>query len=75
MEAYIKAKYVERRFVQRRSEDQIRQRVLSLSKKDKRLSGCSDARPARGPSPSTASASSGERIVTSAAVPSVGSAV
>ncbi len=72
MEAYIKAKYVERRFVQRRSEDQIRRKVLSLSKQDKRLSGCSDA---RGPSPSTASASSGERIVTSAAVPSAGSAV
>ncbi|XP_058616925.1 arf-GAP with coiled-coil, ANK repeat and PH domain-containing protein 2-like isoform X1 [Onychostoma macrolepis] len=58
VEAYIKAKYVERRFVQRRSEDQIRQKVLSLSKQDKRLSGCSDARPARGPSASTASASS-----------------
>lgn len=58
VEAYIKAKYVERRFVQRRSEDQIRQKVLSLSKQDKRLSGCSDARPAGGPSASAAAASS-----------------
>uniref|UniRef100_A0A673LU18 Arf-GAP with coiled-coil, ANK repeat and PH domain-containing protein n=1 Tax=Sinocyclocheilus rhinocerous TaxID=307959 RepID=A0A673LU18_9TELE len=64
VEAYIKAKYVERRFVQRRSEDETRQKVLSLSQQDKRLSGSSEAR--SGPSASTASASSGERIVTSA---------
>uniref|UniRef100_A0A9J8C7G4 Arf-GAP with coiled-coil, ANK repeat and PH domain-containing protein n=1 Tax=Cyprinus carpio carpio TaxID=630221 RepID=A0A9J8C7G4_CYPCA len=63
VEAYIKAKYVERRFVQRRSEDETRQKVLSLSQQDKRLSGCSEAQSARGPS---ASASSGERVDTSA---------
>uniref|UniRef100_A0A673LSV5 Arf-GAP with coiled-coil, ANK repeat and PH domain-containing protein n=1 Tax=Sinocyclocheilus rhinocerous TaxID=307959 RepID=A0A673LSV5_9TELE len=56
VEAYIKAKYVERRFVQRRSEDETRQKVLSLSQQDKRLSGSSEAR--SGPSASTASASS-----------------
>ncbi|XP_067272491.1 arf-GAP with coiled-coil, ANK repeat and PH domain-containing protein 2 isoform X3 [Pseudorasbora parva] len=49
VEAYIKAKYVERRFVQRQTEDEIRLKVLSLSKQDKLLSGCSDAQP--GPSP------------------------
>uniref|UniRef100_A0A671SXL3 Arf-GAP with coiled-coil, ANK repeat and PH domain-containing protein n=1 Tax=Sinocyclocheilus anshuiensis TaxID=1608454 RepID=A0A671SXL3_9TELE len=63
VEAYIKAKYVERRFVQRRSEDETRQKVLSLRQQDKRLSGCSEAR--SGLSASTASASSGERTVTS----------
>uniref|UniRef100_A0A673M143 Arf-GAP with coiled-coil, ANK repeat and PH domain-containing protein n=1 Tax=Sinocyclocheilus rhinocerous TaxID=307959 RepID=A0A673M143_9TELE len=68
VEAYIKAKYVERRFVQRRSEDETRQKVLSLSQQDKRLSGSSEAR--SGPSASTASASSGERIVTSASAAS-----
>ncbi|KAL0159327.1 hypothetical protein M9458_043052, partial [Cirrhinus mrigala] len=61
VEAYIKAKYVERRFVQRRSEDEIRQKVLSLSKQDNRLSSCSDPQPSRGAStskPRPASASS-----------------
>uniref|UniRef100_A0A671SUD2 Arf-GAP with coiled-coil, ANK repeat and PH domain-containing protein n=1 Tax=Sinocyclocheilus anshuiensis TaxID=1608454 RepID=A0A671SUD2_9TELE len=62
VEAYIKAKYVERRFVQRRSEDETRQKVLSLRQQDKRLSGCSEAR--SGLSASTASASSGERTPT-----------
>uniref|UniRef100_A0A8C1ZEX7 Arf-GAP with coiled-coil, ANK repeat and PH domain-containing protein n=1 Tax=Cyprinus carpio TaxID=7962 RepID=A0A8C1ZEX7_CYPCA len=55
VEAYIKAKYVERRFVQRRSEDETRQKVLSLSQQDKRLSGCSEAQSARGPSASASS--------------------
>ncbi|XP_050950725.1 arf-GAP with coiled-coil, ANK repeat and PH domain-containing protein 2 isoform X2 [Labeo rohita] len=61
VEAYIKAKYVERRFVQRRSEDEIRQKVLSLSKQDNRLSSCSDPQPSGGASvskPRPASASS-----------------
>uniref|UniRef100_A0A673LZN4 Arf-GAP with coiled-coil, ANK repeat and PH domain-containing protein n=1 Tax=Sinocyclocheilus rhinocerous TaxID=307959 RepID=A0A673LZN4_9TELE len=40
VEAYIKAKYVERRFVQRHSEDEIRQKVSALSKQDKPLSVC-----------------------------------
>lgn len=47
VEAYIKAKYVERRFVQRRSEDEIRQKVLLLCKEDKHPSGCSDAQMTR----------------------------
>ncbi|XP_077058688.1 arf-GAP with coiled-coil, ANK repeat and PH domain-containing protein 2-like isoform X2 [Siphateles boraxobius] len=59
VEAYIKAKYVERRFVQRRSEDEIRQKVLSLSKQDKRLSDCSDAQPTSGPSTSKPHPASG----------------
>ncbi|XDV21931.1 hypothetical protein PO909_026925 [Leuciscus waleckii] len=59
VEAYIKAKYVERRFVQRRSEDEIRQKVLSLSKQDKCLSDCSDAQPTSGPSTSKPHAASG----------------
>uniref|UniRef100_A0A671SY09 Arf-GAP with coiled-coil, ANK repeat and PH domain-containing protein n=1 Tax=Sinocyclocheilus anshuiensis TaxID=1608454 RepID=A0A671SY09_9TELE len=72
VEAYIKAKYVERRFVQRRSEDETRQKVLSLRQQDKRLSGCSEAR--SGLSASTASASSGERTVTSASAAALPSA-
>ncbi|XP_056116485.1 arf-GAP with coiled-coil, ANK repeat and PH domain-containing protein 2-like isoform X3 [Rhinichthys klamathensis goyatoka] len=59
VEAYIKAKYVERRFVQRRSEDEIRQKVLSLSKQDKRLSDCSDAQPTSGQSTSKPHPASG----------------
>lgn len=50
IEAYIKAKYVERRFVQRRSEDEIRQKVLSLSNQDKRLSGSSETQSTQGQS-------------------------
>lgn len=63
VEAYIKAKYVERRFVRRLSEDEIRQKVLALSKPDKALSGSSDARASGGASaskPRPPSASSGE---------------
>ncbi|XP_067251928.1 arf-GAP with coiled-coil, ANK repeat and PH domain-containing protein 2-like isoform X1 [Chanodichthys erythropterus] len=62
VEAYIKAKYVERRFIQRRSEDEIRQKVLSLSKQDKRLSGCSDAQPTSGPSTSKPRPASGSSV-------------
>uniref|UniRef100_A0A672S5A6 Arf-GAP with coiled-coil, ANK repeat and PH domain-containing protein n=1 Tax=Sinocyclocheilus grahami TaxID=75366 RepID=A0A672S5A6_SINGR len=62
VEAYIKAKYVERRFVQRLSEDEIRQKVSALSKQDKPLSGCSDARPSGGPSASASSGDSGEDL-------------
>ncbi|XP_056614199.1 arf-GAP with coiled-coil, ANK repeat and PH domain-containing protein 2-like [Triplophysa dalaica] len=59
MEAYIKAKYVERRFVQRRSEDEIRQKVLALSNQDKPLSGCSDVQPSKGPASSKTRPASG----------------
>uniref|UniRef100_A0A671KDS1 Arf-GAP with coiled-coil, ANK repeat and PH domain-containing protein n=1 Tax=Sinocyclocheilus anshuiensis TaxID=1608454 RepID=A0A671KDS1_9TELE len=62
VEAYIKAKYVERRFVQRLSEDEIRQKVSALSKQDKPLSGCSDARPSGGPSASASSGDPGEDL-------------
>ncbi|XDV21932.1 hypothetical protein PO909_026925 [Leuciscus waleckii] len=65
VEAYIKAKYVERRFVQRRSEDEIRQKVLSLSKQDKCLSDCSDAQPTSGPSTSKPHAASGSSVKSS----------
>ncbi|XP_067272492.1 arf-GAP with coiled-coil, ANK repeat and PH domain-containing protein 2 isoform X4 [Pseudorasbora parva] len=60
VEAYIKAKYVERRFVQRQTEDEIRLKVLSLSKQDKLLSGCSDAQP--GPSPPKPRPASGSSV-------------
>ncbi|XP_051550415.1 arf-GAP with coiled-coil, ANK repeat and PH domain-containing protein 2-like isoform X4 [Myxocyprinus asiaticus] len=59
MEAYIKAKYVERRFVQRRSEDEIKEKVLSLSNPDKRLSSCSEAQPKRQPATSKPPPASG----------------
>lgn len=59
MEAYIKAKYVERRFVQRRSEDEIRQKVLALSNQDKPLSSCSDVQPSKGPASSKTRPASG----------------
>uniref|UniRef100_A0A672S6B8 Arf-GAP with coiled-coil, ANK repeat and PH domain-containing protein n=1 Tax=Sinocyclocheilus grahami TaxID=75366 RepID=A0A672S6B8_SINGR len=64
VEAYIKAKYVERRFVQRLSEDEIRQKVSALSKQDKPLSGCSDARPSGGPSASASSVKSSDGDMT-----------
>ncbi|XP_052395316.1 arf-GAP with coiled-coil, ANK repeat and PH domain-containing protein 2 isoform X4 [Carassius gibelio] len=57
VEAYIRAKYVERRFVQRLSEDEIRQKVLALSKQDKALSGGS-SRGASASSPRPPSSSS-----------------
>ncbi|XP_051549630.1 arf-GAP with coiled-coil, ANK repeat and PH domain-containing protein 2-like isoform X2 [Myxocyprinus asiaticus] len=59
MEAYIKAKYVERRFVQRRSEDKIKEKVLSLSNPDKDLSSCSEAQPTRQPATSKPPPASG----------------
>ncbi|XP_052395320.1 arf-GAP with coiled-coil, ANK repeat and PH domain-containing protein 2 isoform X8 [Carassius gibelio] len=61
VEAYIRAKYVERRFVQRLSEDEIRQKVLALSKQDKALSGGS-SRGASASSPRPPSSSSGHRL-------------
>uniref|UniRef100_A0AAV2KTY9 Arf-GAP with coiled-coil, ANK repeat and PH domain-containing protein n=1 Tax=Knipowitschia caucasica TaxID=637954 RepID=A0AAV2KTY9_KNICA len=50
VEAYIKAKYVDRRFVQRPTDDQLRSKVVSLSKQEKRLSSSSDHMP-RAPPP------------------------
>uniref|UniRef100_A0A674PFU6 Arf-GAP with coiled-coil, ANK repeat and PH domain-containing protein n=1 Tax=Takifugu rubripes TaxID=31033 RepID=A0A674PFU6_TAKRU len=38
VESYIKAKYVDRRFVRRPSDEQLRTKVVSLSKQEKRLS-------------------------------------
>uniref|UniRef100_A0A671Z441 Arf-GAP with coiled-coil, ANK repeat and PH domain-containing protein n=1 Tax=Sparus aurata TaxID=8175 RepID=A0A671Z441_SPAAU len=38
VEAYIKAKYVDRRFVRRPSDEELRNKVVSLSKQEKRLS-------------------------------------
>uniref|UniRef100_A0A672IRW1 Arf-GAP with coiled-coil, ANK repeat and PH domain-containing protein n=1 Tax=Salarias fasciatus TaxID=181472 RepID=A0A672IRW1_SALFA len=38
VEAYIKAKYVDRRFVRRPSDEELRNKVISLSKQEKRLS-------------------------------------
>uniref|UniRef100_A0A3P8W9K0 Arf-GAP with coiled-coil, ANK repeat and PH domain-containing protein n=1 Tax=Cynoglossus semilaevis TaxID=244447 RepID=A0A3P8W9K0_CYNSE len=42
VEAYIKAKYVDRRFVRRPSDEELRTKVVSLSKQEKRLSSSSD---------------------------------
>uniref|UniRef100_A0A3P8RRX4 Arf-GAP with coiled-coil, ANK repeat and PH domain-containing protein n=1 Tax=Amphiprion percula TaxID=161767 RepID=A0A3P8RRX4_AMPPE len=38
VEAYIKAKYVDRRFIRRPSDEELRNKVISLSKQEKRLS-------------------------------------
>ncbi|CAL8272360.1 unnamed protein product [Arctogadus glacialis] len=52
IEAYIKAKYVERRFVRRPSDEELRTKVVSLSKQEKRLSSSSnDHLPPRPPPP------------------------
>ncbi|XP_060889703.1 arf-GAP with coiled-coil, ANK repeat and PH domain-containing protein 2 isoform X2 [Labrus bergylta] len=51
VEAYIKAKYVERRFVRRPSDEELRNKVVSLSKQEKRLSSSSEHLPPRPPPP------------------------
>uniref|UniRef100_A0A673YVN7 Arf-GAP with coiled-coil, ANK repeat and PH domain-containing protein n=1 Tax=Salmo trutta TaxID=8032 RepID=A0A673YVN7_SALTR len=42
IEAYIRAKYVDRRFVQRPSNEELRAKVVSLVKQEKKLSGSTD---------------------------------
>uniref|UniRef100_A0A8C5CHR5 Arf-GAP with coiled-coil, ANK repeat and PH domain-containing protein n=1 Tax=Gadus morhua TaxID=8049 RepID=A0A8C5CHR5_GADMO len=49
IEAYIKAKYVERRFVRRPSDEELRTKVVSLSKQEKRLSSSNEHLPPRPP--------------------------
>uniref|UniRef100_A0A8C4EYX3 Arf-GAP with coiled-coil, ANK repeat and PH domain-containing protein n=1 Tax=Dicentrarchus labrax TaxID=13489 RepID=A0A8C4EYX3_DICLA len=44
VEAYIKAKYVDRRFVRRPSDEELRDKVVSLSKQEKRLSSSSESK-------------------------------
>uniref|UniRef100_A0A7N8X4E2 Arf-GAP with coiled-coil, ANK repeat and PH domain-containing protein n=1 Tax=Mastacembelus armatus TaxID=205130 RepID=A0A7N8X4E2_9TELE len=44
VEAYIKAKYVDRRFVRRPSDEELRNKVISLSKQEKRLSSSSECK-------------------------------
>ncbi|KAG7274115.1 hypothetical protein CRUP_028823 [Coryphaenoides rupestris] len=51
IEAYIKAKYVERRFVRRPSDEELRTKVVSLSKQEKRLSSSTEHLPPRPPPP------------------------
>ncbi|CAI5685212.1 unnamed protein product [Oreochromis niloticus] len=51
VEAYIKAKYVDRRFVRRPSDEELRSKVVSLSKQEKRLSGNSEHMPPKAPPP------------------------
>eukprot|EP00064_Thunnus_orientalis_P015574 superscaffoldBa00002912_g15628 len=51
VEAYIKAKYVDRRFVRRPSDEELRTKVVSLSKQEKRLSSSSEHLPPRAPPP------------------------
>ncbi|XP_030647021.1 arf-GAP with coiled-coil, ANK repeat and PH domain-containing protein 2 [Chanos chanos] len=68
IEAYIKAKYVDRRFVRRPSDDELKVKIVTLSKQEKRLSGGSEPPPPRAP-PSTprarpGSGASGENPMT-----------
>ncbi|XP_077389585.1 arf-GAP with coiled-coil, ANK repeat and PH domain-containing protein 2-like isoform X5 [Festucalex cinctus] len=51
VEAYIKAKYVDRRFVRRPSDEELRSKVVSLSKQEKSLSNSSEHLPPRPPPP------------------------
>ncbi|XP_034035856.1 arf-GAP with coiled-coil, ANK repeat and PH domain-containing protein 2-like isoform X3 [Thalassophryne amazonica] len=51
VEAYIKAKYVDRRFVRRPSDEELRTKVVSLSKQEKRLSSSSEHLPSKAPLP------------------------
>ncbi|XP_056270017.1 arf-GAP with coiled-coil, ANK repeat and PH domain-containing protein 2-like isoform X3 [Pseudoliparis swirei] len=51
VEAYIKAKYVDRRFVRRPTDEELRNKVVSLSKQEKRLSNSSEHLPPRPPPP------------------------
>ncbi|XP_052331317.1 arf-GAP with coiled-coil, ANK repeat and PH domain-containing protein 2-like isoform X4 [Oncorhynchus keta] len=51
IEAYIKAKYVDRRFVQRPSNEELRAKVVSLTKREKKLSGSTEHLPPRPPPP------------------------
>uniref|UniRef100_A0A8B9JEW5 Arf-GAP with coiled-coil, ANK repeat and PH domain-containing protein n=1 Tax=Astyanax mexicanus TaxID=7994 RepID=A0A8B9JEW5_ASTMX len=55
VESYIKAKYVDRRFVRRPSDEELRLKVVSLSKQETRLSNCSE--PPRAPPPTPKAAS------------------
>uniref|UniRef100_A0A8C7LZH8 Arf-GAP with coiled-coil, ANK repeat and PH domain-containing protein n=1 Tax=Oncorhynchus mykiss TaxID=8022 RepID=A0A8C7LZH8_ONCMY len=47
IEAYIRAKYVDRHFVLRPSDEELRSKVVSLSKQEKRLSSSSEHLPPR----------------------------
>uniref|UniRef100_A0A3B3CS31 Arf-GAP with coiled-coil, ANK repeat and PH domain-containing protein n=1 Tax=Oryzias melastigma TaxID=30732 RepID=A0A3B3CS31_ORYME len=51
VEAYIKAKYVDRRYVRRPSDEELRSKVVSLSKQEKRLSSSSEHLPPKAPPP------------------------
>ncbi|XP_029551364.1 arf-GAP with coiled-coil, ANK repeat and PH domain-containing protein 2 isoform X2 [Salmo trutta] len=51
IEAYIRAKYVDRRFVQRPSNEELRAKVVSLVKQEKKLSGSTEHLPPRPPPP------------------------
>ncbi|XP_062849543.1 arf-GAP with coiled-coil, ANK repeat and PH domain-containing protein 2 [Trichomycterus rosablanca] len=51
MEAYIRAKYVERRFVRRQDSQEQKSRVTMLSKQDKRMKGSMEFLPPRPPPP------------------------
>ncbi|XP_029002786.1 arf-GAP with coiled-coil, ANK repeat and PH domain-containing protein 2-like isoform X3 [Betta splendens] len=51
VEAYIKAKYVHRRFVRRPSDEELQNKVVTLSKQEKRLSSSSEHLPPKAPPP------------------------
>ncbi|KAK1797382.1 hypothetical protein P4O66_008746 [Electrophorus voltai] len=51
IEAYVRAKYVDRRFVQRPNSQEQRSKVMVLSKRDRRLKGSVELLPPRPPPP------------------------
>ncbi|XP_076879964.1 arf-GAP with coiled-coil, ANK repeat and PH domain-containing protein 2-like isoform X1 [Brachyhypopomus gauderio] len=51
VEAYIRAKYVDRRFIRRPSDEELKLKVLALCKQGKRLSLSSEPHPPRAPPP------------------------
>lgn len=51
IEAYIRAKYVDKRFVRKQSAEEQRSKVIALSKKEKRLSSSTEHLPPRPPPP------------------------
>uniref|UniRef100_A0A4W4FWF3 Arf-GAP with coiled-coil, ANK repeat and PH domain-containing protein n=1 Tax=Electrophorus electricus TaxID=8005 RepID=A0A4W4FWF3_ELEEL len=51
VEAYIRAKYVDRRFIRRPSDEELKLKVVTLCKQGKRLSFSSEPQPPRAPPP------------------------
>nr|XP_020452415.1 arf-GAP with coiled-coil, ANK repeat and PH domain-containing protein 2 isoform X2 [Monopterus albus] len=69
VEAYIKAKYVDRRFMRRPTDEELRNKVVSLSKQEKRLSSSSEHLTPR-PPPHTPKLRAGRNVAGQTAVAS-----